>query len=98
MHLNQPGKGCPASRCEHPCRMPGQTKRTPLPQRETASAGVYTGSLEGVLASDSGPRTSDNGAAMGSDGSETGVSADDTALVIFGETALHSLVGSNVTT
>lgn len=46
----------PDLRCRHSrCRMSGQTKRTPPPQRETASAGMHRGSLGGTLASDSGP-------------------------------------------
>lgn len=46
----------PDLRCRHSrCRVSGQTKRTPPPQRETASAGVYMGFGGGAPVPDSGP-------------------------------------------
>lgn len=51
MHGREPDLRCRHSRC----RVSGQTKRTPPPQRETASAGVYMGFGGGAPVPDSGP-------------------------------------------
>jgi hypothetical protein len=55
----------PDPRCRHSrCRVSGQTKRTPPPQRETASAGVYMGLGEGLRIPD--PRRGAAGQQTGS--------------------------------